>query len=279
MNRSFFVFLLLICQSCDWFIKNQQQDKDVVAQVGSSFFYIDDIVYDSSLGDSTKIVSQQINLWLKKQLVLNAAFQNEEIINEIENKVSSYRDNLVLFEFEKYLFANSFNEKISNKEIINYYEENKNDFILPFSLVKTLYAKIPDDAPSINIFRNNLRKYPNSDTTEIISYCFQFAEKSFLEDSTWIKFDDILMNVPFSGEVDKINFLNSRTYHEIKEEGYVHFIRILDKKLIGDFSPISFEEEIINTILLNNRKQDLFDNLRDSIFSNSVKGVDYEIYK
>ena len=279
MNRSFFVFLLLIFQSCDWFVKNQQQDKDVVAQVGSSFFYVDDIVYDSSLGDSTKVVSQQINLWLKKQLVLNAAFQNEEIINEIENKVSSYRDNLVLFEFEKYLFANSFNEKISNKEIINYYEENKNDFILPFSLVKTLYAKIPDDAPSINIFRNNLRKYPNSDTTEIISYCFQFAEKSFLEDSTWIKFDDILMNVPFSGEVDKINFLKSRTYHEIKEEGYVHFIRILDKKLIGDFSPISFEEEIINTILLNNRKQDLFDNLRDSIFSNSVKGVDYEIYK
>ena len=279
MNRSFFVFLLLICQSCDWFVKNQQQDKDVVAQVGSSFFYVDDIVYDSSLGDSTKVVSQQINLWLKKQLVLNAAFQNEEIINEIENKVSSYRDNLVLFEFEKYLFANSFNEKISNKEIINYYEENKNDFILPFILVKTLYAKIPDDAPSINIFRNNLRKYPNSDTTEIISYCFQFAEKSFLEDSTWIKFDDILMNVPFSGEVDKINFLKSRTYHEIKEEGYVHFIRILDKKLIGDFSPISFEEEIIYTILLNNRKQDLFDNLRDSIFSNSVKGVDYEIYK
>ena len=279
MNRSFFVFLLLICQSCDWFVKNQQQDKDVVAQVGSSFFYVDDIVYDSSLGDSTKVVSQQINLWLKKQLVLNAAFQNEEIINEIENKVSSYRDNLVLFEFEKYLFANSFNEKISNKEIINYYEENKNDFILPLSLVKTLNAKIPDDAPSINIFRSNLRKYPNSDTTEIISYCFQFAEKSFLEDSTWIKFDDILMNVPFSGEVDKINFLKSRTYHEIKEEGYVHFIRILDKKLIGDFSPISFEEEIINTILLNNRKQDLFDNLRDSIFSNSVKGVDYEIYK
>ena len=279
MNRSFFVFLLLICQSCDWFVKNQQQDKDVVAQVGSSFFYVDDIVYDSSLGDSTKVVSQQINLWLKKQLVLNAAFQNEEIINKIENKVSSYRDNLLLFEFEKYLFDNSFNEQISNQEIINYYEENKNDFILPFNLVKTLYAKIPDDAPSINIFRNNLRKYPNSDPTEIISYCFQFAEKSFLEDSTWIKFDDILMNVPFSGEVDKINFLKSRTYHEIKEEGYVHFIRILDKKLIGDFSPISFEEEIINTILLNNRKQDLFDNLRDSIFSNSVKGVDYEIYK
>ena len=87
------------------------------------------------------------------------------------------------------------------------------------------------------------------------------------------------MNVPFPGEIDKINFLKSRAYHEIRDDRYIHFIRILDKKLIGDFSPISFEEEIINTILLNNRKQDLFDNFRDSIFSNSVKAVDYEIYK
>ena len=37
-------------------------------------------------------------------------------------------------------------------------------------------------------------------------------------------------------------------------------------------------EEIINTILLNNRKQELFDKLRDSIYNNSTKGVDYEIY-
>tara|TARA_B100000579_G_scaffold354280_1_gene309239 strand:+ start:1165 stop:2004 length:840 start_codon:yes stop_codon:yes gene_type:complete len=278
MNKSFFLIFLFFFQACNWFVNTKQQDKDVIAQVGSSFLYVDDIVYNSSLGDSTQVVSKQINLWIKKQLVLNAAFQNEQIIDEIENKVSSYRDNLVLFEFEKYLFANSFNKQISNQEIINYYEENKNDFILSFNLVKTLYAKIPDDAPSINSFRNNIRKYPNADTSEIISYCFQFAEKSYLEDSTWIKFNDILMNVPLPAEIDKINFLKSRSFYEIRADGYIHFLRILDKKLTGDYSPISFEEEIINTILLNNRKQELFDNLRDSIFSNSVKGVDYEIY-
>ena len=42
---------------------------------------------------------------------------------------------------------------------------------------------------------------------------------------------------------------------------------------IGDF-----EVDQINTILLNNRKQDLFDKLRDSIFINSTKGLDYEVY-
>ena len=230
------------------------------------------------MGDSADVFNQQIDLWIKKQLLLNLAFQNQDVTSKIDRMVSSYRENLVLFEFEKYLFSTSYNDEISEAEIIKYYDQNINDFILPFNLVRTLYAKIPVDAPGINSFRSNLRKYPSSDTTEIISYCFQFAEKSFLEDSTWIKFDDILMNVPFPAETDKINFLNSRSFYEIKDNDYIHFMRILDKKLIGDFSPISFEQEIINTILLNNRKQYLFDNLRDSIFNSSVNGIDYEKY-
>ena len=50
------------------------------------------------------------------------------------------------------------------------------------------------------------------------------------------------------------------------------------KKLKGDFSPLDFEVDVINTIILNKRKQDLFDKLRDSIYNNSTRGVDYEIY-
>ena len=148
----------------------------------------------------------------------------------------------------------------------------------PFNLVKALYAKIPLQAPSINEFKSDFIRYPLSDTSEIRSYCFQFAEKSFLEDSIWIKFDDIIINTPFPRDIDKTSFLKTRTFYEIKEEGFVHFIKILDKKLIGDYSPLPFEVDIINTILLNKRKQELFDNLRDSIFTNSIEGVDYEIY-
>ena len=278
MVKKALCIVIVLLQSCDWRSSSKEQEESVLARVGSSVLYVDDIVYDPSLGDSANVFSQQIDMWIKKQLVLSLAFQNQDVVDKIDRKVSSYRENLILFEFEKYLFSTSYNDEISESEITEYYEENRNDFILPFNLVKTLYAKIPVDAPSINSFRSNLRKYPNSDTTEIVSYCFQFAEKSFLEDSTWIKFDDILMNVPFPAETDKIKFLNSRSFYEIKDSDYIHFMRILDKKLIGDFSPISFEEEIINTILLNNRKQYLFDNLRDSIFNNSVNGIDYEVY-
>ena len=278
MNNYLILFVIILFQSCNWINNNVEENADVLARVGNATLYKKDIIYSPSLGDSSQVYSNQINLWVKKQLVLNSAFQNDEIMNEIQDKVDNYKESLMLFEFEKYLFANSNNVDISKDEVSKYYEENVEDFILPFNLVRAIYVKIPFDAPSINTFRNNLRKYPNSDTTEIISYCFQFAEKSFLEDSTWIKFDDIVMNIPFPPDLDKVRFLKNRNYYETRDNEYIHFIRILDKKLIGDFSPISFEEEIINTILLNNRKQELFDKLRDSIYNNSIRGFDYEIY-
>ena len=241
MNNYTILLILIIIQSCSWVTNNNEGEADVLARVDNSFLYKKDIIYDPSMGDSSYIYSNQINHWIKKQLILNSAYQNDEIMNEIQNKVDNYKESLMLFEFEKYLFSNSNNINISKQEINEYYEKNADDFILPFNLVRAIYAKIPDDAPSINVFRNNLRKYPNSDTTEIISYCFQFSEKSFLEDSTWIKFDDIIMNIPFPADVDKVSFLNRITYYETRENEYIHFLRILDKKLIGDFSPISYE--------------------------------------
>ena len=185
---------------------------------------------------------------------------------------------MTIFEFEKYIFSNNENLKVNPEEIEEYYQLNINDFILTFNLVKAIYAKIPIKAPSINKFRSNFMLYPSSDISEIKSYCYQFADKSYLEDTTWIKFDEIIINTPFPRDINKTRFLKSQKFYEIKESEYIHFIRIIDKKLVGDFSPLSFEIDIINTIILNKRKQELFDKLRDSIFSNSIEGFDYEIY-
>ena len=278
MNKLFVLFLFLSLKSCTWINNKNNIEENILARVGNNKLYHSDIVYLPILGDSSEFYSNQVNVWIKRQLILNSSFQNVELKNKIDRQVNKYREDLILFEFEKYLFSTTIKKPISYGDIVTYYEENKNDFILPFNLVRALYAKIPLQAPSINQFRSDFLRYPLSDTSEIRSYCFQFAEKSFLEDSTWIKFDEIIINTPFPRDIDKTSFLKTRKFYEIKEEKFIHFIKILDKKLIGDYSPLSFEVDIINTILLNKRKQELFDNLRDSIFINSIEGVDYEIY-
>ncbi len=271
---SIFIFFL----ACSVVTNNDRGNYKILAKVDDKVLLIDDIIYQKSMGDSSVIVNNQINDWLKKQLLLKSAYQSEDLKSIIDKKVQNYRDDLLLFEFEKFIFSTKRNQEITSDEIKKYYSQNVEDFILPYNLVKALYVKVSLEAPDLNNFISNFRKYPNIDANQIRSYCYQFAEKSFLEDSTWIKFDDIILGSPFPASMDKKYFLNTRNFYQIRDNQYVYLYKILDKKLIGDFSPIDFEVDVINTIILNKRKQDLFDKLRDSIFINSTKGLDYEVY-
>ena len=270
--------ILIFLFSCSLVKQNENKDDQIIARVGDKFLLRDEILYQESMGDSVSVFSNQINDWLKKQLLLKSAYQSDELRLLIDRKVEKYRDDLLLFEFEKLMLMSNPSQEVSLVELENYYDENIEDFILPFNLVQALYAKISLQVPGLNTFISDLRRYPNTDTDKVLSFIYQFSEKSFIEDSIWVKFDDIVIGTPFPNNIDKNNFLKNRTFYQMRDDEYVYLIKILDKKLKGDFSPLNFEVDVINTIISNKRKQDLFDKLRDSIFINSTKGVDYEIF-
>ena len=274
----FFYFILLFISSCIFLERNVVDQKLPLASVENKYLYKEDIVFPSMEDDSIQFVENQINDWLRNQLLLKSASKININMNKINNQVLEYKDNLIMFEYEKYIYQINNDLSASEDEIRSYYNNNIEDFILQFDLIKALYAKIPKEAPEINVFRKLLKNYPKSDINEIRSYCFQFAEKSYLEDSVWIKFDDIILNNPLILMENKSQFLKTESYIENSDDSFYFFVKILDKRIVGENSPLSFEASIINAIILNKKKQELFDKLRDSIFVNSKKGIDYEIY-
>lgn len=274
----FFLLIILFVSSCELLDGNTTDDKIALARVDNNYLYIEDIIFPSLQNDSSLIIETQTNQWIRNQLLLKLAYENVINVNNVENQVLQYKNNLILFEYEKITYQNNIDFLVSDEELNTYYENNIKDFVLPFDLVKALYAKIPVDAPDIGSFRKIIKEYPDSDINEIRSYCFRFAEKSFLEDTIWVKLDDIILNNPLLLINDKSQFLKRNTYVENVDKNHYFFLKILDKRLIGETSPLSFESNVINAIILNKRKQKLFDKLRDSIFVNSKKGIDYEIF-
>jgi len=273
-----FHFILLFISSCTFLERNVVDTKLPLAKVENKYLYKEDIIFPSMEGDSIQFIKNQINDWVRNQLLLKSASNININMDKINNQVLEYKNNLTLFEYEKYIYQNNTNLSASEDEIKAYYNNNTEDFILQFDLIKALYAKISKEAPEINVFRKLLKNYPKSDINEIRSYCFQFAEKSYLEDSVWIKFDDILLNNPLILMENKSEFLKTKSYIENSDNNFYFFVKILDKRIVGENSPLSFEASIINAIILNKKKQEIFDKLRDSIFVNSKKGIDYEIY-
>ena len=278
VRNFFFLLIILFVSGCKFFDGNITNDKMPLARVDNNYLYIEDIIFPSIQNDSLLVIEKQTDQWIRNQLLLKSAYENVININNVENQVLQYKNNLILFEYEKIMYQNNIEFLVSDEELNKYYENNIKDFVLSFDLVKALYAKIPVDAPDIISFRKRIKEYPDSDINEIRSYCFQFAEKSFLEDTIWVKLDEIILNNPLLLINDKSQFLKKNTYVENVDENYYFFLKIVDKRLIGETSPLSFESNVINAIILNKRKQELFDKLRDSIFVNSKKGIDYEIF-
>ena len=278
VRNLFFLLIILFVSSCELLDGNTTDDKIALARVDNNYLYIEDIIFPSLQNDSSLIIETQTNQWIRNQLLLKLAYENVINVNNVENQVLQYKNNLILFEYEKITYQNNIDFLVSDEELNTYYENNIKDFVLPFDLVKALYAKIPVDAPDIGSFRKIIKEYPDSDINEIRSYCFRFAEKSFLEDTIWVKLDEIILNNPLLLINDKSQFLKRNTYVENVDKNHYFFLKILDKRLIGETSPLSFESNVINAIILNKRKQKLFDKLRDSIFVNSKKGIDYEIF-
>ena len=278
VRNLFFLLIILFVSACKFLDRNTIDEKTALARVDNNYLYIEDIIFPSLQNDSSLIIEKQTDQWIKNQLLLKSAYENVINVNNVDNQVLQYKNNLILFEYEKITYQNNIDFLVSDEELNKYYENNIKDFVLPFDLVKALYAKIPVDAPDIGGFRKIIKEHPDSDINAIRSYCFQFAEKSFLEDTIWVKLDDIILNNPLLLINDKSQFLKRNMYVENVDENHYFFLKIVDKRLIGETSPLSFESNVINAIILNKRKQELFDKLRDSIFVNSKKGSDYEIF-
>ena len=82
----FFFFLFPLFNSCTFINNNKNIDEIILARVEDKILYKSDIHYNALMGDSVDYYNNQIQLWIKRQLILNNAFQNIEAKREIEKK-------------------------------------------------------------------------------------------------------------------------------------------------------------------------------------------------
>jgi hypothetical protein len=116
------------------------------------------------------------------------------------------------------------------------------------------------------------------DMESLKSYAFQFADNYSLEDSTWIKFDDIIKNSPLSTISNKVQFLRRNRYVEEVDSVYLYLLNIQEYKISEEASPLEFVQEEIRNIILNKRKVALAKSLENDIYGRAKENEDYKIY-
>ena len=277
------MFLLLGCDalSSKKVLNTNTESSFVVARVGNNLLNRGDI---ANLGvarsDSAEVAEKFVLNWIKKELLVQKASQENNIdLSEIEQKVDDYRYALISFEYQKLIIQQQLNTEVSDEEIEAYYLNNKNSFVLRQNILRGRYLKLNQEAQKIRAVKRWIRSDRPKDLESLQEYAFQFADNYSLEDSTWIKFDDIIKNSPFSTLTNKVQFLKTNRYVEEKDSLYLYLLKINEYKISEDISPLEFVKDDIRNIIINKRKVALVKELEIKIFEEAQKDEDYQIYR
>ncbi len=274
----FVVVILIACHS--------KSAKDInrvaIARANNVYLYADnikDIVPNGTTAkDSLELIKQYIDNWIHELLVIQKAEDNlADEQKNVEKQLQDYRNSLITYAYEKELVKQKLDTVVTDTDIEEYYNNNKADFELKDNIIKVIYVKVSKKAPEIDKLKNWYKSDNVKDQEQMASYCHQFAENFYLDDTSWLLFDDLLKEIPIQ-TYNKELFLQNNRYVEVSDSLSNYFVNIKGFKIRNSLSPLSFEKENIRNIILNKRKLQLITKMKMDVYNEAVNNNKIEIY-
>ncbi len=265
---------------------NNSPDADVsrvaIAKAGNNYLYADEIKnivpLNTPAKDSLELLNKYIDNWIHDALVIQKAENNlTDEQKNVEKQLQEYRNSLITYAYENELVKQKLDTTVSDQEIEKYYTSNASDFQLKDNIIKVIYVKVNKKAPNIAKLKQLYKSESPKDKEQLASYCHQFALNFYLDDNSWLLFDDLLKEIPIQ-TYNKELFLQNNRYVEVSDSTSSYFLNIKGFKTRNSISPLSFEKENIKNIILNKRKLQLISKMKEDVYNDAANNSKIEIY-
>ncbi len=263
---------------------NKKKSEEVVASAFDYNLYKSDlkgiVPPNTSKSDSILIIKNYINNWIRQKVILHKAEKNlNDNQKDFTEQLESYRSSLVVYTYESKLITQLLDTSVTKNQIEDYYKKNTDNFLLKNNIIKVNYIKLTTKSPYKAKVKQML--FSNSDNAanknQLYKMCTQNAVNFFLEDDTWLLFEDLLKEIPIETYDQEAYLRNHRTI-EISDSSFYYLINIKDFKIKESISPISFEKENIRNIIINKRKLELITKMHDEVYQDALKNKDFKIF-
>lgn len=290
---SFVILSILFClpfviNSCNFFSGNSETKKTeedkLLAEVKGNKLYSSDlqglVAQGTSENDSTQLVERYINSWVKKQLLLLRA-KTEVDIDEasIERKLLDYKYDLIAFQFEKEYIEQQLDTIVQSDDINDYFESNKNNFLLKEPIIKAILIVLPVNNSQKNEILTLIQSNNPQDLPKLKEYCVRFADTYHLNDSSWVELDNLILNTPFEQVATTNNLLVKYNFAEFSDQEFVYYLKTIDGKNTGETAPLDYISQTIKSMIINQRKVKLSQSLQQDIYEEAKKNNLFIIHK
>lgn len=251
-----------------------------VARAGK--YYLDELELRTVLpknissADSALFAKSYIERWLKDNLLVDKAEDEGVDDANIDKMVESYRKSLLLAAYQKKYIKLNLDTIVSDKDIDQYYKSNQQIFQLQSNIVRVRYVKLGKKAPNMPKVKVWCQSDKPADRKQLESYCLDHAENYYLDDNSWLLYDDLLKEIPLKNYGDA--GLNAPRFIELEDSAFVYFVNIKAFQTKETASPVGFVKENIKDIILNKRKTKLLLEMENKLYKEAVGNSDVEIF-
>ncbi len=273
------VFFLLSCNS---FFKNDLNEEPL-ARVGDTYLYWDEVrvVLGENITeqDSASMVTNYINNWATKQILLEKAIINlpDEKIAEFEQLVANYRKDLYTRAYKEALVNQAEDTIISQGELNRFYEQERENFKLKEKIIKLRFIQLPVQFLNRKEVTESLRRFNQEDIKYLDSIGVQFQKLNF-NDSLWVPASRVIEEIPPLNDDNVDRYLKKSQFFELEDAMGVYLANVNDVLDVNEVAPLSYIESTIRQVLLNRRKLDYIRKLETEIIDEATKEKVFEVY-
>lgn len=226
--------------------------------------------------DSTTIINAYISRWIRETLLLHEAERNIPGDLNIDKLVRDYRASLIRHNYEQILVEELLDSTITQAELTNFYEKNKEQYQLETPIVRCYFIKVPLPLKEGGELRRLWNSSKEEDFEKLVMYCNRYAEAHLLEDSVWYKVEDIALEMP-PGTLTTGNVSSKREFTQ-RDDNYQYYFKAFELKNRKDIAPLSYIEDQARKVILRNRKIKLLEDKKEEIYDLEMRRNNIEIY-
>jgi hypothetical protein len=234
------------------------------------------ITAGSSEDDSISQLRSYVELWVREAVLLYEAEQHFPADIDINDLVLDYRHSLIISDYEKNLVETQLDTVITNAELQEYYQKNRDQYKLERPIVRAHFVKLHNSSDSLLQFRKWWDSSDSTDFQALIAFSNNHADVFMLEDSTWYKVEEIESLMP-PGTWRSEN-MRAKTSLRFTDNRYEYYLRISESVLSTEIAPLSYIREQAVRYIMHKRKLDLLEKLKTDLYNREMRGEHIKIF-
>lgn len=256
--------------------------KTPLVQVGDNFLYKEDVTLAIPPGvskkDSADIADKFIRNWIDDMLLFVKAEGNIPDDAKIDELVKSYRMQLITHTYLEQIVSQEVEGNISDSEIEEFYNKNKNIFLVSEPYVKGLFIKVPKTASGISKVKQWYKDKSEVSIDRLEKYGLRNAVDYEYFYDRWRPLNEILLRLPLKeGEKEKI-FMQKDKNLEVSDSAFYYFLHMEEFLKEGEILPLEYAGKEVKEMIMNTKRVEFISKMKNDLYNEASENNDIKYF-